>query len=565
MYELNWFGKLEAIENTYKPTNKKLIEDKESSKNWDDTENLYIEGDNLDVLKLLQKDYFGKIKMIYIDPPYNTGKDFVYKDNFRDNIANYKEITNQSTKANPETNGRYHTDWLNMMYPRLKLARNLLSDDGAIFISISNEEYANLKKVCDEIFGENNYIETFIWTKTSTPPSLSTKSRKTVEYIICYEKFKNNNKYKGELLENGDVPLINGSNKDTILTFPPKSIKFKISDGFYKNGKYDKVDLLNDINIKNKVNQNEVILKGKFKWTQETLENEISNGTYFLIKSEKFSIRFQRILNEEMYKTPTNFISYKNMHIELNSNENIGTNEAANKELTYLGMKNTFDYAKPTSLIKYITNFIVDKDDLVLDFFSGSSTTAHAIMELNAEDNGNRKFIMVQLPETTDEKSEAYKAGYSNICGIGKERIRRAGEKIVSESGKTDLDIGFKVFKLEEENSMKSLFNNNSEIDITIDWIIKPKEAISKFKIDGELYYLAKENDKYIIYSNNSKKKEKSKVYVLASIFYVEGDVDYLQLEKEYVDKLVEFNQGWYHSDYVTCRILDEVYKNINK
>lgn len=455
-YEFTWNGKNNAIRIAQTPSTGTLRPDKESSKHWDDTENLYIEGDNLEVLKLLQKSYFGKVKMIYIDPPYNTGKDFVYKDNFRDNIANYKEITSQNTRANPETNGRYHTDWINMMYPRLKLARNLLTDDGAIFISISNEEYANLKKICDEVLGENNYIETFLWTKTSTPPSLSNKSRKTVEYIICYEKFRNSNNYKGELLENGDAPLLNSGNKSIILKFPSNTIKFKIKDGLYKKGKYDKVELLNDIYVEEGENRQEVTIKGEFKWTQDTLNEELKKGTYFLVKSEKFSIRFQRLFNENLYKTPTNFINEKNMNIDLNSKDNIGTNETANKELIDIKMDKIFDYAKPTSLIKYISQFIVDKNDIILDFFSGSATTAHSIIQLNLENKSKNKFIMVQLPEITDENSEANKIGYKNICEIGKERIRRTGDKIVSENkdkkGIEDLDIGFKVFKLDSSN-----------------------------------------------------------------------------------------------------------------
>ena len=427
--------------------------------------------------------------MIYIDPPYNTGKDFVYQDDFMDNIANYKEITKQTTRANAETNGRYHTDWLNMMYPRLKLARNLLRDDGVIFISISNEEYSNLKKICDEIFGENNYIETFLWTKTSTPPSLSNKSRKTVEYILCYEKFRNNNKYKGEPLENGDAPLLNSGNKSIILKFPSDTIKFKIKDGLYKKGKYDKVELLNDINVKDGTNYQEVALKGEFKWTQDTLNEELKKGTYFLIKSEKFSIRFQRIFNEEMYKIPTNFINEKNMNIDLNSKDNIGTNETANKELLDINMDKIFDYAKPTSLIKYISKFIVDKGDIILDFFSGSSTTAHAVMQLNMEDGGNCKFIMAQLPKLTDEKSEAYKAGYKNICEIGKERIRRAGDKIVSENkdkeGIENLDIGFKVFKLDSSN-LKSW---DSSIDNLEQNLLDMESNLKKDRTNEDLLY----------------------------------------------------------------------------
>ncbi len=451
-YEFSWKGKYNAIKIAQTPSMKTLRPHKESSKNWDTTKNLYIEGDNLEVLKLLQKSYFGKVKMIYIDPPYNTGKDFVYKDNFRENITNYKKLTNESMKVNTEISSRYHTNWLNMMYPRLKLARNLLREDGIIFISIGGEEQANLKKICDEIFGEDNFIETFIWTKTSTPPSLSTKSRKTVEYILCYEKYKNNNRYKGEKLQNGDAPLLNTGNNIKTLVFPKGSIKFKIRDGIYKRGKYEKVELLDELIVEEGMNKNEIRLAGAFKWAQKKLYQEIKEQTYFIINSNKFSIRFQRKIEGEVYKTPTNFITKKQMDLELNARNHIGTNETAGKQLENLELKSIFDYAKPTSLIKYIVKFTTEKEDIILDFFSGSATTAHAVMQLNAQDGGKRKFIMVQLPEKTDEKSKAYKAGYKNIGEIGKERIRRAGEKIISEFGKIDLDIGFKVFTLEESN-----------------------------------------------------------------------------------------------------------------
>lgn len=461
-YNFSWPGKSQAIRIAQTPSTGTLRPCKEESKDWDTTQNLYIEGDNLEVLKLLQKSYYGKVKMIYIDPPYNTGNDFVYKDDFKDNIENYLEITGQKDSegnkitTNTEANGRYHSNWLNMMYPRLRLARNLLKDDGVIFISIANEEQSNLKKICDEIFGEENFIETFIWTKTSTPPSLSTKSRKTVEYILCYEKYKSNNKYKGELLDNGDAPLLNSGNNIKVLEFPSGKIKFNIEDGIYNIGTYEKVELLDKLIVENGVNKNTVRLVGEFKWTQERLEEEIKEGTYFLIKSNKFSIRFQRSLRELDYKTPTNFICDKHIEIELNSSNHIGTNETAGKELASLGLKAMFDYTKPISLIKYLLKFVTEKNDIILDFFSGSSTTAHAIMKLNEEDNNNRKFIMIQLPEETDENLEAFKAGYKNICEIGKERIRRAGNKIKEENkdkeGIESLDIGFKVFKLDSSN-----------------------------------------------------------------------------------------------------------------
>lgn len=477
-YKFEWKGKSKAIKESQKQSTGTLRPCMEESKNWDSTENLYIEGDNLEVLKLLQKTYHGKVKMIYIDPPYNTGNDFVYPDNYKDNLQNYLELTGQvdgegkKLGTNAEASGRYHTNWLNMMYPRLRLARNLLSDDGVIFISIANEEQANLKKVCDEIFGEDNFIETFIWTKTSTPPSLSTKSRKTVEYILCYEKYKNSTKYKGELLANGDAPLLNSGNNIRILEFPKGIIKFNIRDGIYKSGKYEKIDLIDDLIVNNGFNENQIKIAGEFKWTQDKLNQEIVDGTYFLIKTDKFSIRFQRGTREDNFKTPTNFINEKQMKIELNSTNGIGTNEVAGKELEQLGLKAIFDYTKPTTLIKYLAKFVTRDNDIVLDFFSGSATTAHAVMQFNAKDKCNRKFIMVQFPELTVEKSEAYKAGYKNICQIGKERIRRAGDKIVEDNknkeGIENLDTGFKVFKLDSSN-IKKWNPDYNNLEVTFD------------------------------------------------------------------------------------------------
>lgn len=479
-YGLNWTGKQQAKKVAQEDIiNKTLKYVPEDSKNADTTENLYIEGDNLEVLKLLRQNYYNAIKMIYIDPPYNTGNDFIYNDDYSMSSeesdiqeGNNSELDERYT-VNQKSSNKYHSNWLNMMYARIKVAKDLLKDDGVIFISIANEEQSNLKKICDEIFGEENFIETFIWTKTSTPPSLSTKSRKTVEYILCYEKYRSNNKYKGELLDNGDAPLLNSGNNVKVLEFPSGKIKFNIEDGIYNIGTYEKVELLDKLIVENGVNKNTVRLVGEFKWTQERLEEEIKEGTYFLIKSNKFSIRFQRSLRELDYKTPTNFICDKHIEIELNSSNHIGTNETAGKELASLGLKAIFDYTKPISLIKYLLKFITEKNDIILDFFSGSSTTAHAIMKLNEEDNNNRKFIMIQLPEKTDENSEAFKAGYKNICEIGKERIRRAGDKIKEENkdkeGIDDLDIGFKVFKVGNTNLRWNNYNNMDVNQISLE------------------------------------------------------------------------------------------------
>lgn len=486
-YQFTWPDKKKSVLLANAPINKTLRPCREESVDFDNTENLYIEGDNLEVLKLLQETYLGKIKMIYIDPPYNTGNDFVYNDDFAESaegyLANSGQFDDEGNRlvTNTESNGRYHTDWLNMIYPRLKTAKNLLADDGVIFISIDDNELENLKKVCDEVFGEQNFSTQFIWTKTSTPPSLSHKCRKTVEYVLCYEKNLDNTRYFGSLLSGGDVPLLNSGNPIKELLFPVGSVRFN----FIKNGKvdcgaYEKVELLDDIIVADGVNQNQFRMKAEFKWGQPMLNEEVANGTYFVIKTEKLSIRFQRPYDENNFKTPNNFLN-----LELNKEIGIGTNESAVKELENLSLSKFFDFPKPVSLIKYLINMICkfDKEAIILDFFSGSATTAHSIMQLNVEDGGNRKFIMVQLPEETAEKSEAYKAGYKNICEIGKERIRRAGEKIKSTNqkititheitpvGEEEVPLGdtgvvlqktmFEEYKGETKLDIKKLYNKN--------------------------------------------------------------------------------------------------------
>jgi len=445
-YELSWPGKRQAIHLANTPTDKVLRERKEESIDWENTGNLYIEGDNLDVLKILQKSFMNKIKCIYIDPPYNTGKDFIYKDDFRMETNIYLEKTGRNFSDGNESDGRFHSNWLTMMYPRLKLARNLLRDDGVIFVSIDNNELYNLQIIMNEIFGESNYVETFIWTKTATPPSLSNKSRKAAEYILCYEKNISGMKYFGSKLDNGDAPLLNTGNPVRVLNFPKGSIRFTfLKEGRFDAGKYDRVEVLKDFEVKNGTNNEEVLLKGEFKWTNEFMLEEIQKGTYFIVKSPKFSIRFQRTDSEKRYKPPANLLD-----IELNKNNGVGTNESAVKELETLGMKGYFDYPKPLSLIKKILHMIVkyDKDAIILDFFSGSATTAHAVMELNASDNGRRKYIMVQKPEPIPEDCIAYKAGCRDICQIGKERILRAA-KIIKEQTGADIDYGVRVYKLE--------------------------------------------------------------------------------------------------------------------
>lgn len=488
-YQFTWPDKRVANRLANTPTTMTLRPCREESADFDNTQNLYIEGDNLDVLKVLRETYLGKVKMIYIDPPYNTGNDFVYNDDYNVNTQAeegrngfFDEEGNQTLsqyERNTASNGRFHTDWLNMIYPRLKVARDLLSDDGVIFISIDDNEVENLKKVCNEIFGEQNFAVQFLWTKTATPPALSHKCRKTVEYILCYERTLSNRKFFGSYLDGGDAPLINSGNPIKKLTFPKHSVSFKfIDNGIVNAGNYEKAQILNNIQIVNGNNENEFSMLSTFKWGDTMLKSEISNGTHFIIKSDKMSIRFQRIMTEESYKTPNNYLN-----LELSKEIGVGTNESAVKELDSLEIIG-FDFPKPVSLLKFLIDMTshFTKEGIIIDFFSGSATTAHAVMQLNAEDDGHRKFIMVQLSELTDEKSEAYKAGYKNICEIGKERIRRAGEKIKEENKDKEsierLDTGFRVLKLDTSNmedvyytpqefTPQLLFNENVKPDRT--------------------------------------------------------------------------------------------------
>lgn len=462
-YNFTWNGKGRALRLSQTPSLGTLRPCKEESKDWDTTQNLYIEGDNLEVLKLLQKSYHSKVKMIYIDPPYNTGKDFVYKDDFYDSLENYKRITGQvdsegnRLSTNTEASGRYHTDWLNMMYPRLRLARNLLSDDGVIFISIDDNEVHNLRKICDEVLGEENFIAQFVWIKKKKGSHLSKTTRSMTEYILCYSKFIESIELYGEdAYSDKQQPLAKRTNSVKQLTFPKNVVKTTLSDGVYEADKYGEgtsaLIFKKDIIVSNGMVNSEIVVDGPFVWTQTKLDEELMNGTIANLSS-KFGFNVLRSDQSEKIKRPSTLIDSK---------INVGTNEDAYKEAIELfGQEGIMSYPKPLSLIKFLINTITyfDKDAIVLDFFSGSSTTAHAVMQLNAEDGGNRKFIMVQLPETTDEKDEAYKAGYMNICEIGKERIRRAGEKIKEENKDKEnianLDVGFKVLKLDTSNIRK--------------------------------------------------------------------------------------------------------------
>ena len=432
-YSLTWNGKSEARQIAQEVSTGTLRPAKEESKNWDSTENIYIEGDNLEVLKLLQKSYHGKIKMIYIDPPYNTGKDFVYKDNFIDNIENYKEITGQINKegikltTNTETNGRYHSDWLNMMYPRLKLARNLLTDDGVIFISIDDNEQANLKKICDEIFGEENFVTQIAWRKSDNQANIGNVAR-VKEYILSYSK-------------NDKLFYLN---KMELTEKAKKEYRYKDDRGFFRRS-----ILLHKT-------------RGRYKYDLKTPTGKILSGPWMKSKED-----IEKMSNEEMiyWTTGGEEQPYGKIYLDESNGQipndfigiEYGSNQEASLELEKLMQSRYFDFPKSVTLLKHLIKIGSNLDNYILDFFSGSATTAHSVMQLNVEDGGNRKYIMVQLPEVCNEDSEAYKAGYKNICEIGKERIRRAGEKIKSDESlpienREKLDVGFKVFKLDSSN-----------------------------------------------------------------------------------------------------------------
>ncbi|MBU1121605.1 MAG: site-specific DNA-methyltransferase [Candidatus Omnitrophica bacterium] len=523
-YSLNWPGKREALLTANAPIAKTLRPCRKESVDFDTTQNLFIEGDNLDALKLMQETYLGKVKMIYIDPPYNTGNDFIYEDDFAQTSEEFLKKSNQKDEegnrlvANTESNGRFHSDWLSMMYSRLKLARNLLKDDGVIFISIDDGEVDNLNKLCKEIFGEKNFIDIFSWVKTETPANLAKKTKKAVEYLLCYQKTNQVSDFKGLSKESkASNGLMNQTNNVHELIFPENKVDTGIKDGIIKAGEYGtnnyKIDLLEDTEVKEGYFVKPVKLRGRFKWGQANLDKEIAMGTKVSIRTESFSPSYER--EEYAPEKPWNL---------LNRSFGVGTNENASSELDKLmGVKNILDYPKPTSLLEYILSFLKsDKDevnnDIILDFFAGSGTTAHAVMQLNAEDGGNRKFIMVQIPELCDDKSEAYKTGFKTIADIGKERIRRVGKKIKEENAATppNLDIGFRVFKVDSSNmrdvyynpdaySQDTLFKMTDNIksdrteedllfQVLLDWGVDLALPVSKEKIAGNDVFFVSDN-----------------------------------------------------------------------
>lgn len=497
-YEFTWVGKKAAIVEANKPIRKTLRPCPEESKDWDTTENLYIEGDNLEVLKLLQESYLGKVKMIYIDPPYNTGNDFIYADNFmrsqeaeNEQMGMYDEGENRLFK-NTDTNGRFHSDWCSMIYSRLMLARNLLTTDGVVYLSIDDNEIDDLMKIGNDVFGKDNFLACF--------PRVTKKAGKTTDaiaknhdYILAYSKssvptlflpthtdegFRFSDEYEAE---RGKYKLNQTLDYDSLQY--SASLDYPIiveGETFYPGQSYEK--------YLDRQKGNHARADWAWRWSKDLFDFGYKNGFIVIKKYDGYSrIYTKTYQNCKIVKTPSGFsIEYIQRTKAISTLEFIAneySNDNSKKNLVSLFNSSVFDYSKPTVLLKTLIQYSSTADDIVMDFFSGSATTAHAVMQLNAEDGGNRKFIMVQLPEPCDEKSEAYKAGYQNICEIGKERIRRAGEKILKEcdaaneqSGVEQMsfdsstsstthskpDVGFRVFKLDDSN-MKDVYYSAEE------------------------------------------------------------------------------------------------------
>lgn len=506
-YDFTWVGKRAALQEAAKPIRKTLRPCPKESVDWENTKNLYIEGDNLEVLKLLQNSYMGKVKMIYIDPPYNTGNDFVYHDDFHQTKQDYDlfsgDVTVEGERLvkNTESNGRFHSDWCSMIYSRLMVARSLLKEDGVIFISIDDCEQRNMKNICDEVFGESNFITQIVWQKIHSIKNDARYFSENHEYALIYAKNKEH--FKVGLLPRTEEMNSRYKNPDNDPRGPWQSGDL-VASGERSNGHYI---------IKSPKSGKEFdVPQGKhWVYSEENLRALVADNQIWFGDDGNSFPRKKRFLSDvQDGRTPsTIWLS-----------EEVGHNQSATREVKLLFDDNKyFDFPKPVSYIKQMLVISSKQDDLILDFFSGSASTAHAIMQLNTEDGGNRKFIMVQWPEDTEEDSEAYKAGYKNICEIGKERIRRAGKKIKEESPLTtqDLDVGFRVFKCADSN-MKDVYytpadysqelllglednikEDRNDLDLLfgcmLDWGVTLDLPLRTEKVDGVNIHIVNEGD----------------------------------------------------------------------
>ena len=584
-YQFTWPDKRAAVRLANTPTTMTLRPCREESVDFDNTQNLYIEGDNLDVLKVLRETYLGKVKMIYIDPPYNTGNDFVYnddftqgKDDFEQSSGLFDEEGNQTIdpmQRNTESNGRFHTDWLNMIYPRLKVARDLLTEDGVIFISIDDNEFDNLCKICNEIFGSKNFVANVVWQK-KTGASDAINIAIITENVLVYAKNSsilkltqnedahdsNRYKYKDEFYSERGAYYYDSLDRGTLGYHESLDYPVEAPDGtaVYPNGR--------------SAMQND---GWRWKWGKEKLNWGIKNG--FIEVRENKSKENGWGVYYKIYENVDNdgnvvkrSSPYKNLI------QDVLNTHASTEAKELFGRTDYFSNPKPIKLIKHIVNLGTNSDSIILDFFSGSATTAHAVMKLNAEDGGNRKFIMVQLPEKTDEKSEAYKAGYKNICEIGKERIRRAGAKINEELGVrneelgTKLDVGFRVLKLDSSNledvyytpqdfSIDSLFTENVKADRTnedllfqvmLDLGIELSAKIESKQIAGKNVHLVDDNYLVACFDRDVNESTITEIAKLQPIYFVMRDASAAN------DNVIDnFEQIFRHySPDTNCRII---------
>lgn len=516
-YQLNWPGKRKALLNANAPIAKTLRPCREESVEFDTTENLFIEGDNLDALKLLQETYLGKVKMIYIDPPYNTGNDFIYNDDFAENTEDYllksaqKDEEGNRLITNSDSNGRFHSDWLSMMYSRLKLSRNLLKDDGVIFISIDDNEQASLKKLCDEVFGEQNFIAQLIWKRRASSAMADNNVSADHEYVYCYNK----GSFDGFTGQKKDFKNYKNPDDDIRGPWVPGDLTVGMTASMRPNQAYDLIDP--ETGNVYPFNPNRV-----WAFIPSSMEKMI-NENRIIFPDDTSKRPMQKRFQKELKSTHNPFSTLMM--------DKVGLNTEATRQIQELLGGNIFDYSKPLSLLKVLIGQIATKDDIILDFFAGSGATAHAVMDLNAQDEGNRKFIMVQLPEQCSEKSEAFKAGYKTIAEISKERIRRAGIKIKQDNAEKEgiekLDIGFRVLKIDSSNmqdvyykpdeiTQASLFETQDNIkadrteedllfQVLLDWGVDLSLKIVREKIEGENVYFVDDNALAACFVTNGK------------------------------------------------------------
>lgn len=508
-YQFTWPDKKKSVLLANAPIAATLRPCREESVDFDNTENFYIEGDNLDVLKLLRETYLNRVKLIYIDPPYNTGNDFIYEDDFAEETGEFLrrdgQYDDQGNRLTPnlDSNGRFHTDWLNMMYPRLRLAANLLRDDGVIFISIDDAEVTNLRKLCDEVFGQENFIDTVVWEKRYSPQNAVQWFSESHDFILVYAKRKD--LWFPNLLERTEEMNARYKNLDGDPRGPWKATDATAQGG---HGTTNQFYVLRAPNGK----EHHLTAGRCWVYTEKVMNEMIADNRVWFGSDGNNVPALKRFLTEVKQGTACQTIWGYN---------EVGHNQEGKKEIKDLFESVPFDTPKPTRLLKRIVKLATNQDDIILDFFSGSATTAHAVMQLNADDGGNRRFICVQLPEVCDEKSDAYKAGYQNICEIGKERIRRAGNKVKEENKNKEgieiLDTGFRVLKLDSSNMkdvyytpeeyakmsfdiegfMDNIKLDRSEDDLLFQVMLELGIPLSsKIKQDGKIFYV---NDNYLM------------------------------------------------------------------